>query len=305
MSLSPYLNPTNLNGALQSSSKFGEILYRTDEYDALDKRNHSYVGTDDGRYSIATGGIYNSASQAISSIKDISDSIENAFGSRSPMYVIGEIDEDTWYKKNSGWVPNAVKGLVRAVSDLAYGKKQEGVIIDGLGDVEGNFSVDFTSNPVLFRSASIIDNRFRVPSKLKMTVFVSNYLNDDITGTLTDAIGNLDPTGLVSEYANQLGRQGNTRAQWTLYKLRWLMENAQPFQVYTPHGVYDNMVIKSISPRTDANTMDMLYCDIEFQELILYAPYTTDIGKIPARKGITAVRSGWTKEALKNANALW
>lgn len=291
MSLSPYLNPTNLNGALQSGYLFrGSSIYEQEGNEAFDKRN---------------GNTFSETANYIDTAKDISDSIENMFGSRSPMYVIGEIDEDTWVGQNSGWVPNAVKGLVRAISDLAYGKKQEGVIIDGLGNVDGNFSVDFTSNPVLFRSSSVIDNRFRVPSKLKMTVFVSNYLNDDITGTLTDAIGTLDPTGLVSEYTSQLGRQGNTRAQWALYKLRWLMENAQPFQVYTPHGIYDNMVIKSISPRTDANTMDMLYCDIEFQELILYAPYTTDIGKIPARKGITAVRSGWTKEALKNANALW
>ena len=49
MSLSPYLNPTNLNGALQSSSKFGEILYRTDEYDALDYMTISALGTDFGR----------------------------------------------------------------------------------------------------------------------------------------------------------------------------------------------------------------------------------------------------------------
>lgn len=289
MSLSPYINPTNLNGALQSSYRFrGYELYVDKKSDAFDKQK---------------GNDYADYAEIINTTKDITDAIENAFGSRSPMYVIGEIPEEGI--QSSAWWPNAVKGMVRAISNIVQGTKQEGVIIDGLGSMDGNFSVDFTTNPVLFRGANIVDNRFRVPSKLRMTVFVSNYLNDDITGMISDAIGNLDPTGLISEYSDKISRQGNTRAQWALYKLRWLMENAEPFQVYTPHGVYDNMVIKSITPRTDENTMDMLYCDIEFQELILYAPYTTDIGKIPARKGITEVRSGWTKEAINNANILW
>lgn len=303
MSLSPYINPANLNGSLQSSGKIGEALYGNSEYGALDKRNLEFKEYNDGRFSIATGGIYNAASQAISSIKDISDTIENALGSRPPMYKIGEIDslEDKDWSK---YIPNAVKGLVRAVTDFKN-KTQEGVIIDGIGDANGEFSVEFTSNPVLFRGSQIVDNRYRKPSSLRMTVMVSNYLNDDMSGTIADALAGLDPTGLVAEAKNLLGYGGNTRAQYALYKLRWLMENAQPFNVYTPHGVYENMVIKTISPQTNSNTMDMLYCDIEFQELILYAPYTEEFGKMPARMSTKAgIREGWTQIASEKTTEM-
>jgi hypothetical protein len=53
------------------------------------------------------------------------------------------------------------------------------------------------------------------------------------------------------------------------------MENGKPFTVYTPHGYYENMLIQSLSPRTDESNMDMLLCDITYQEAILSAPYSS------------------------------
>lgn len=305
MALTPYLKPENLNGVLQSSSKVGEILYRTDEYDALDKRNHSYVGTDDGRFSIATGGIYNATSQAISSIKDISDAIEKADGARAPMYIIG--DREGWDEQEASlYAPSAVKGLFRAVTTAPdKSDRQQGVIIDGIGDANGSISVSFTKNPVIFRGNEVIDNRFREPMTLRMTVMVSNYLNDDMTGTLVDSLAGLDPTGFLGDVKNMLAYSGNTRAQDALYRLRWLAENAKCFNVYTPHGVYENMLIKSLKPQTNANTMDMLYCDIEFQEMIMYAPYSGGVGKMPARKGVDSVREGWTNNAVKKIKSFY
>jgi len=306
MALSPYLNPTNLNGALTSSSKIGERLWRSDQWDALDKRNHSYVGTKDGRFAVATGNLYNAANQTISSIKDITDTIENARGQRAPMYRIGAIEKEagelsgTW---GSWWAPDEVKGLVRAVSKSKE-YEQEGIIIDGIGEADGTFNISFSSNPVLFRADQVIDNRFREPAKLTMTVFVSNYLNDDIGDTIADAVSALDPTGLLDGAKNLLAYDGNTRAQYALYKLRFLMENAKPFQVYTPHGIYDNMLIKSIRPQTRPDTMDMLYCTIDFQEMILYSPLSDGLGKQPTRKGVAKERAGWTKDAAKKLKEL-
>lgn len=291
MALSPYINPTNLNGALQSSYLFrGSRLYESDKGDALDKNNENVFGT---------------VTEYIDAVKDISDSIENAFGVRAPMYKIGDIGSTLDEAEGSQYVPNSIKGLVRAVIDWKGAATQEGVIIDGIGNVDGRFAVEFTTNPILFRSSQIVDNRYRQPSELKMTIFVSNYLNDDITGTLTDSIAGLDPTGLTTDAKNALSYGGNTRAQYALYKLRWLMENCQPFNVYTPHGVYENMVIKSISPQTNQNTMDMLYCDVEFRELILYAPYTDDFGKMPARMSTkVGIREGWTQIAEKKTDEM-
>lgn len=298
MALSPYINPQNLNGSFQSSGKIGEALYGSDKYDALDKRNTSYISAGNERFAVTTGNLYAAASSAIDSVKSISDTIEQAAGLRSPMYIIGEIGA-LEEEQDSEYVPNAIKGLVRAIVAWKGDKKeQEGVIIDGIGDVDATISMGFTKNPVLFRANEVIDNRFREPIQVHMTVMVSNYLNDDITGTLTDFVSGLDPTGLIGDYKNALAYGGNTRAQYALYKLRLLAENAKCFTVYTPHGVYENMLIKSLKPQTNPNTMDMLYCDIEFQEMIMYSPYSAGVGKMPARKSIDKVREGWTQFAV-------
>lgn len=285
MSLSPYINPQNLNGVLQSSGKVGEIIYGTDEYDALDKRNTANL----------RGLVRNTL---VDSAKDIINTVENTIGARAPMYKIG--DREGWDETaTSMWAPSATKGLFRAVTTLFdKSDRQEGVIIDGIGDADGSISVAFTKNPVIFRGNEVIDNRFREPMTLRMTVMVSNYLNDDITGTLVDSIANIDPTGVVGEIKNMLAYGGNTRAQNALYRLRWLAENAKCFNVYTPHGVYENMLIKSLKPQTNANTMDMLYCDIEFQEMIMYSPYSAGVGKMPARRTVDSVRDGWTNSAV-------
>lgn len=295
MSLSPYINPTNLNGALQTTSKIGGYLYP----DAFDKRTKLFSG----------GTVINNAGinikDLVDTAKDVQDTIANAVGTRSPMYIIGEIPKyaDTGAGKDgtfvSQYISNEISGLIRAVGSVFVGNAQEGVIVDGLGKVDGKLSVEYTKNPAYFIGSSIIDQRYRQPATLTMTVMVSNYLNDDITGTLADTVSALDPTGLFGSVKNLIKYEGNTRAQYALYKLRWLMENAKPFTVYTPHGVYENMLIKSLNPQTDASKMDMLYCDIEFQEIIFCKPYSSSPGKIPARSGVTETRRGWTAEAVK------
>lgn len=285
MSLSPYINPTNLNGALTSSSKVGEYIYP----DGLDKRTA-------GLSSLRRG-----ITSEWETYKDVSDMIGNLAGVRSPMYVIGEIQHDGQISKTD-YVPDQVSGLVRAVESLLWtGQEQEGVIIDGLGDVTGTLEVDFSKNPNVYRTDEIVNNRVRKPSKLSMTVMVSNYLNDSLIGTIFDSADGFDVTGVVGWAKNTILYGGNTRAQAALYKLRWLMENAKPFTVHTPHGIYENMLIRSIRPHTTDKTMDMLYCDVDFEEIIFYAPYSTAIGTQPARRGITETKdetvAGWTEAA--------
>lgn len=292
MSLSPYINPTNLNGALVSTSKVGEYLYGTDEFDALDKRN------------TGAAAIGQLSRDIVSSVKDVTDTIMNIRGMRSPMYRIGYIEKETDKSYGKKWLPDEVNGLIRAISSPSD-YEQEGVIIDGIGDADGTLSIKFSSNPVLFRATQVVDNRFREPAKLTMTIYVSNYLQDDINDVILDTISSLDPTGLLADAKNMLAYEGNTRAQYALYKLRHLMENAKPFSVYTPHGVYDNMLIKSIRPQTRDNTMDMLYCTIDFQEMILYTPLSGGVGAQPARKGVGKERAGWTGSAVEKTVKLF
>lgn len=259
--LSPLLKPQALNGGMISSSKLTKAIYGSN--DALDKRNKS--------------GFANIV-RTVDAAKDVAETIANAVGIRSPYFVIGEIPNDTSPQYIWSSYDKAMVGVVRAVSNTInrWGVKQQGVIIDCLGDINANMSVEFTTKPLVYLSNSVVDSRIRKPTVVKATVAISNYLADDAVGMAMNQAASWDPTGTLDVVRDELLYEGYTRAQYALYKLRWLMENGQPFTVYTPHGYYENMLIQSLAPRTDENNLDMLLCDITYQEAILSAPYSTD-----------------------------
>ena len=261
--LSPYLKPEAINGGMGVSSKLvANVLYGNE--DALDKRN-------------SENSLWVKAVKVIDAAKDVSETIANSLGIRSPYFVIGEIPRMAGTKTIWSTNDRAALGVIRAVTKdaklLAGGNEQEGVIIDCLGDVTADMSVEFTHRPIFYQSSTVIDSRVRKPVIIKATVAVSNHLSDDIKGAALTQAANLDATGALELAKNELLYGGNTRAQYALYKLRWLMENGQPFTVYTPHGYYTNMLIQSIKPQTNDSTMEMLLCDIVYQEAILTAPY--------------------------------
>ena len=121
---------------------------------------------------------------------------------------------------------------------------------------------------------------------------------------MAQGLSTLDPTGIFGAGIQMLAYEGHTRSQYALMKLRWLMENAMPFTVYTPHGIYENMLIKALNPRTDAEKMEMLYCDIEFQEILFYTPYSNTPGRVPARRGVAQPSPGWTSTAVDKIDNL-
>jgi len=265
--LSPLKKPQALNGGMLASGKLTNTLYGST--DALDKRNPSAFAN------IVSG---------IDTAKDVAETIANAAGIRSPYFIIGEIPNDPSPQYIWSSYDKAALGVIRAVSNSVrnWGLKQEGVIIDCLGEITANMSVEFTTKPLVYLSNSVIDSRIRKPVTVKATVAVSNYLADDAFGMAMNQAAAWDPTGALEFTMNYLLYDGNTRAQYALYKLRWLMENGEPFTVYTPHGYYENMLITSLVPRTDDKNLDMLLCDITYQEAIMAAPYSTD-DKLAAR----------------------
>lgn len=260
--LSPYLRPQAINGGMLASSKLSHAIYGTG--DALDKRNKSWFST---------------TVQTIDAAKDVAETIANAVGLRSPYFIIGEIPKSAGQQYIWSNYDKAMVGVVRAVSN-AYNRwdtTQQGVIIDCLGDVSANMSVEFTTKPLVYLTNSVVDSRVRKPTVVNATVAISNYLADDAVGMAMNQAASWDPTGTLDIARDELLYGGFTRAQYALYRLRWLMENGQPFTVYTPHGYYENMLIQSIKPKTDESNMDMLLCDITYQEAILAAPYLTNI----------------------------
>lgn len=292
--LSPYIKPEAINGGMGVSSKLvANILYG--DADALDKRT-------------SENSLWVKAVKVIDAAKDVAETISNSLGIRSPYFVIGEIPRQAGTKTIWSSQERAALGVIRAVAQdrslMAGGNEQEGVIIDCLGDVSADISVEFTHKPIFYQSSTVIDSRVRKPVIIKATVAVSNHLSDDIKGQALTQAANLDATGALEWTKNELLYGGNTRAQYALYKLRWLMENGKPFTVYTPHGYYENMLIQSIKPQTNESTMEMLLCDIVYQEAILTAPYgsKSELEKRSLqRKNVIATDSGeiaWRTKAI-------
>lgn len=297
--INPLKNPPSLNNVGTTSSVIGGLVYGEGEK------------TFDKNQAASFGGITLDAQGIVNAAENWSNTISNGLGFRSPMYIVGqvkadEVDPKIEETKNNekSWkdwfaYPSAVQGAIRAVTNTTI--VQEGVIIDGLGDVNGEFSMGITSSPAYYTSNSIVTNRYRQPTKLTMVVMVSDHYTDNVVGGL--AAGTSEFTaGLLDNTVNQFANGGNTRSIAALYKLRGLMEGGRPFTVYTPHGIYENMIIKSIRPTTDENKMEMLYCTIDFQELLLWQEYASNISTQPTRKGITRVGVGWPESAAEKAN---
>lgn len=217
---------------------------------------------------------------------DVASEVSNMLGYRAPMYTIGEIP-NAGTEEVSQWLPDSLGNVVRAVSDLVgYESEQDGVIIDGIGTFDGKFSMELPKNAMLYRSSGITDQRVRTPSECKMTVYVSNHLSDDILGSVANQITALDPTGLLEKVTDNILRDGgNTRAQQALYKLRWIQENGKPFKVYTPHCVFENMIIKDVTVKTDETSMDTLVADITFVELLMYTT-NGSLARTPTRENV-------------------
>lgn len=285
--LSPLLKPGGLNGGIGVTKLLTDSIGNLK--DGLDKR----VG--------GLGGITNDVRSVLNAGKAVTESITNALGVRSPYFVIGEIPANKSLQSQSLYNFSALGGVVRAVQALEN-TEQGGVIIDCLGDVTGNISVEFTKNPVLYASSTVLDSRIRKPTVVKATVAVSNYLSDNLIGAGVSTMASLDPTGIGTTIANELMYDGNTRAQQALYQLRNLLENGKPFTVYTPHGYYENMLIRSLEPKTTATSMDMLLCDIVFEEVIMYRPYFTDLraDAMPKRTNISSAPTVGISDNVKS-----
>lgn len=288
MALSPYIKPSVLNGGLFGSPKglAGDYAGSYGAGKDFDKRNGSTDTT-----------------EKISNFKTVMEMLANTVGTRSPYYKIGEIQGTAVGRWASRYLQNSLGNVVRAITDVVdavTGDGQTGVVIDGFGTVSGKIDVELTKNPVVFVSNAVTDSRMRNPNTVNMTVYVSNYYNDDGLGAAVDYLTAFDPTGIAAEAVNILAKSGNTRAQEALYNLRRIQEQGKPFTVYTPHGVYENMLIKSLSPKTTAENVDMLECDIVFQELIMYEPYYDDdkAKKYPIRTNILDSKDGSTLTSL-------
>lgn len=281
-SVSAITNGSNLGNKI-STSLFGNSSFLRNEERSVDK---------------SVSGI----EQAV----NIASDIGNALGIKNNMYKIGEIPADFAKVQGSGWwgtrAANAVNSMVgTTVTALSYWFNndgyQQGVIIDGFDNFKGDINVALPDNPVIYHTA-VTDNIVRNPNRLTMRVYVDLMHSDDLVQNLKqqaiDAFGSIGQIALAG-----LGHQMN-RAQQALSSLQWIQENGRPFKVYTPHKVYDNMMIERIQPVNDQKMNEILAADITFKEIV-FATSLGDADKSTARTPPTKAASefasvvGWVK----------
>ena len=208
-------------------------------------------------------------SSAISNVQNILTDLSNAAGSKNNMYIIGRYEEDlsdvdTFLGRLQ---QRANQRITRAVSYwTGNDSTQNGVIIDGFDNFHGDISVALPDNPVMY-DTSVVDQVVRNPNRLAMRVYVDLLHTDDIVQNVLQSVAN-SFAGLGGTIMNAITGEQMNRAQKALNNLQWIQENGRPFKVYTPHKVYENMMIEKISPLNDQKMNEILVADITFKEII-------------------------------------
>ena len=208
-------------------------------------------------------------SSAISNVQNILTDLSNAAGSKNNMYIIGRYEEDlsdvdTFLGRLQ---QRANQRITRAVSYwTGNDSTKHGVIIDGFDNFHGDISVALPDNPVMY-DTSVVDQVVRNPNRLAMRVYVDLLHTDDIVQNVLQSVAN-SFAGLGGTIMNAITGEQMNRAQKALNNLQWIQENGRPFKVYTPHKVYENMMIEKISPLNDQKMNEILVADITFKEII-------------------------------------
>ena len=236
---------------------------------------------------------------AISNIQEILTDLSHAAGMKNNMYVIGRYEEPI--DENAGALgrlgQQAERYITRAVSYwMGDAQTQNGVIIDGFDNFRGDISVALPDNPMMY-DTSIVDQVVRNPNRVSMRVYVDLLHTDDVVQNILQSFAN-SFAGLSGTILNAVTGEKLNRAQKALSGLQWIQENGRPFKVYTPHKVYDNMMIERISPLNDQKMNEILAADITFKEIIptqsLGYQNKTTARIAPSNSVSTAVKAwGW------------
>ena len=213
---------------------------------------------------------FSNVESSINAIQNTLTDLSNALGVKDNMYVIGKID-NTVEDYSNDWIGRQMAGIASKVSTaISYwtggGNGQTGVIIDGFDNFRGDISVALPDNPVMY-DTSVTDQVVRNPNRITMRVYVDLMHTDDVVQNIiqsvADSFGGLPGMLLNAATGNKLNR-----VQKALNDLQWIQENGRPFKVYTPHKVYDNMMIEKIAPLNDQKMNEILAADITFKEII-------------------------------------
>lgn len=236
-------------------------------------------------------------SGAISTIQNILTDLSGALGAKDNMHVIGRYEEESEKGILGRLVAPVTTAFTRAVSYWTGDENtQNGVIIDGYDNFRGDISVALPDNPVMY-DTSVVDQVVRNPNRVSMRVYVDLIHSDDIMQNVMQSVAN-SLGGLAGTIMNAISGNTMNRAQKALSGLQWIQENGKPFKVYTPHKVYDNMMIEKIAPINDQKMNEILAADITFKEIVPTQPLGSNVkttARIPPTNSARnmAKASGW------------
>ena len=236
-------------------------------------------------------------SGAISTIQNILTDLSGALGAKDNMHVIGRYEEESEKGILGRLVAPVTTAVTRAVSYWTGDENtQNGVIIDGYDNFRGDISVALPDNPVMY-DTSVVDQVVRNPNRVSMRVYVDLIHSDDIMQNVMQSVAN-SLGGLAGTIMNAISGNTMNRAQKALSGLQWIQENGKPFKVYTPHKVYDNMMIEKIAPINDQKMNEILAADITFKEIVPTQPLGSNVkttARIPPTNSARnmAKASGW------------
>jgi hypothetical protein len=148
----------------------------------------------------------------------------------------------------------------------AYFNTQIGdYVFDAFFSVQHDTTLTITKHPVQ-TGASVSDHAYMEPKQLTFEIGMSDVMQSIISGQFTD-----HQSRSVSAY--------NT--------LRKLQEQRIPVQVVTRLGVYQNMLIETISAPDDYKTMYGLKATVTMQEILVVQVATVKISARPHKSNST------------------
>jgi len=140
-----------------------------------------------------------------------------------------------------------------------------GYFFDGILNIQHSRQLTITENPVE-TGASIVDHSYVMPAELTMTVMMSDVHRSIYPGQFE-------------------GTKSRSIAAWDI--LKTIQASRIPVSVFTPLGIYNNMLIQSIQATETAKTVHSLSAEVQLREIPVARIKTVKISSAPQTTGST------------------
>ena len=140
-----------------------------------------------------------------------------------------------------------------------------GYFFDGIMNINHSRELEITENPVE-TGASVVDHSYVKPAELTMQVLMSDVHRSIYPGQFD-------------------GAKSRSLAAWDI--LKKIQSSRIPCSVFTPLGLYNNMLISSIEATEDASTVYALNATVMLREIPIARVKTVKISSAPQTTGST------------------